>query len=76
MVLEKLKEIVKQVMPGANVDRVTMDAVLTTDLGIDSLSMMLLAITIEDTFGIRFESTVNFVTVGDICKYIEEHTKG
>ena len=56
MVFEKLKEIFGRVMPQCDPSTITMDSVLTTDLGVDSLNMMLLAITVEDEFKIRFSS--------------------
>ena len=56
MVFEKLKEIFGRVMPQCDPATITMDSVLATDLGVDSLNMMLLAITVEDEFKIRFSS--------------------
>lgn len=50
MVFEKLKDIFARVMPQCDPSTITMDSVLTTDLGVDSLNMMLLAITVEDEF--------------------------
>ena len=46
MVFEKLKEIFGRVMPQCDPATITMDSVLATDLGVDSLNMMLLAITV------------------------------
>ena len=47
MVFEKLKEIFGRVMPQCDPATIKMDSVLATDLGVDSLNMMLLAITVD-----------------------------
>ena len=52
-----------------------MDSVLATDLGVDSLNMMLLAITVEDEFKIRFNSDAKLETVKDIVDYVEAKAK-
>lgn len=75
MVYEKLLEIFTRVMPQVDVSRISRDSVLTTDIGVDSLNMMLLAITVEDEFGIQFDTTKELKTVGDICDFVETHMK-
>ncbi|MBQ1223995.1 MAG: acyl carrier protein, partial [Oscillospiraceae bacterium] len=47
---------------------------LVEDLGLDSLNMMLLAVSVEDEFGFRFDDMPVFETVGDISLYIEKKT--
>ncbi len=74
MVFDKLKEIFGRVMPQIDESDITMDSVLTTDLGVDSLNMMLLAISVEEEFNIEFDSASNLMTVKDICDYVEEQT--
>ncbi len=71
MVFEKLINIFKRVMPQVNVKDIEMGSVLTSDLGVDSLNMLLLAISVEEEFGIRFEADAKLETVKDICEYIE-----
>ncbi len=71
MVFDKLIAILQRVKPNVDSSSVTMDSRLITDLGIDSLSMMLLAISVEDEFGIEFGDDVNFTTVKEICDYVE-----
>ena len=73
MVFEKLKEIFGRVMPQCDPATITMDSVLATDLGVDSLNMMLLAITVE--FKIRFSSDAKLETVKDIVDYVEANVK-
>lgn len=74
MIFDKLVEIFERVMPQVNTADITMDSVLSTDLGVDSLNMMLLAISVEDVFNINFESNVKLETVKDICDYVASKT--
>ena len=71
-VFEELKEIMGISFPQLNIDSVTEESLLKNDLGLDSLGMMMIAIMIEEHFGIKFEGELNFKTVSDICRYIEE----
>ena len=73
-VFEKLKEIIGISFPDIDVNCVTENSSLKNDLGLDSLGMMMIAILIEDHFGIKFEGELNFKTVNDICRFIEEKT--
>ena len=70
--LEKLKEILTTVVPGVDMNEVTLETRLVEDLSFDSLSMMMMSLEIEEIFGFRFEEMVKFNTVGDVCKYLEE----
>ena len=69
--LEKLKTILKKVLPDMDVEGVTPETRLVDDLGFDSLAMMMMAMEIEDSFGFRFTELVKFETVGDVCGYLE-----
>ena len=73
MIFDKLIEILKRIMPQVDTSKITKESVLTTDVGIDSLNLMLLAITVEDGFNIHFDSTNELKTVGDICNFVETH---
>ena len=73
--IEQLKEILSKVLPEVDMSKVTADTRLRDDLGFDSLATMMLAIEIEDTFCFKFAEFVKFETVGDVCTYIENHTK-
>lgn len=66
-ILESLKEVIKVVRPTMDVESVGFDSRLREDLALDSLSMMLTAMAIENKFGIRFEPQHIFNTVGDVC---------
>lgn len=72
MVYDRLVDILLRVKPNIDKSQVNMDADLVMDLGIDSLSMMLLAISVEDEFNIRFDDNPNFKTVKEICDYVSE----
>jgi len=70
-VFEGLKEIIVTVKPAIDLSAVTYDSRLVTDLGIDSLSMLLLSLATEHQFNMRFEDgTPPFQTVGDVCDYV------
>ena len=68
--LEKLTEIIERVNPGIDVSTVTPETKLMEDLKLDSLSVMLLAMEIENAFGFQFTEPVQFVTVQDVCDYL------
>ena len=54
-------------------DAVTMEASITEDLGADSLDVVDLVMSIEESFDVEIpdEEVENIKTVGDIVKYIE-----
>ena len=71
--LERLKVIFKNVKPNIDVENITVDTRLLEDLGVDSLSLMLLAMYIEDEFKFQFDTITNrFKTVGDLVNYIDQ----
>ena len=70
--LDKLKEILSRVNREIDMNTVTEETRLVDDLALDSLSIMLFAMEIEAAFGFRFTEPVKFVTVGDVCKFLEE----
>ncbi len=69
--LEQLKTILAKVNREIDMDSVTEDTRLIEDLSLDSLAMMLFAMEIEAAFGFRFTEPVKFVTVGDVCRFLE-----
>ena len=73
--LEKLKELMKNINPDLNLDNVTLETKLVEDLHFDSLGMMMFAMAIEDEFGISFDEPMNFVTVKDVVDFIEAQGK-
>lgn len=69
--LDKLKDILSKVNPKIDMNEVTEDTRLMEDLALDSLSIMLFAMEIEAAFGFRFTEPVKFLTVGDVCRFLE-----
>ena len=55
-------------------DKITMEAALSSDLGVNSLELADLVYLCEEKFGIVIddEDLHNFNTVGDIVTYLEE----
>ena len=75
MTIDKLKTIFETVIPNVDTSKITMDTQLQQDLGITSLSMLLLALAIEKEFDFRFDTMQPFQTVGEVVNYIEKKTK-
>ena len=73
--LEKLKELMKNVDPELNLDNVTLDTKLVDDLHFDSLGIMMFAMAIEDEDGVTFDEPMNFATVKDVVDYLETNKK-
>ena len=69
--LTRLKEILGKVNAEIDMDSVTANTRLVDDLGLDSLAIMLFAMEIEAAFNFRFTEPVRFVTVGDVCEFLE-----
>ena len=70
-VFEGLKEVLAVIRPKTDLSKVTFDTELVRELGIDSLSMMLLALASEEKFQMRFpEGKPLPVTVGEVCDMI------
>lgn len=72
--LEQLKTLLGKVLPEVDMAQVTLETKLVEDLGFDSLALMMLSMEIEDAFEFRFTEFVQFETVGDVCRYLENHT--
>ncbi len=70
-ILAGLKEVMALVKPKLDLSEMTEQSNLVTDLGIDSLSMLLLSLGIENKFGFRFSTQKPFQTVGEVVDYIE-----
>ena len=72
--LERLKEVFKNVVSeDADVSTINEQTGLFTDLGMNSIAMLYMALAVEDEFGISFtnEDFTSFQTVGDVLKFIE-----
>ena len=73
MTFDRLMKIFKTVMPYARTEAITPESSLVLDLHIDSVTLLMLVLGIEDEFGIRFENMDDtaFQTVGDVMAYID-----
>lgn len=54
-ILEDLKEILQLIKPSLDLSTVNEDTQLISDIGLDSLTIMLLSLAIENKFKIKFE---------------------
>lgn len=72
MYLEKLKELLVDQLD-VDTDVITLDSVITDDLGADSLDVVDLVMTLEEEFDMEIpdEDVEGMKTVGDIVSYIE-----
>ena len=73
-ILEGLKEILHQIKPSMDLSPVNEDSQLVRDVGLDSLTILLLSLAVETKFGFKFEGTPKFTTAGEVVDYIASHT--
>lgn len=75
-IVESLKKIVNSIDPQLCVSEVVEDTRLIEDIGLNSLTYLMMGIYLEREFGITFDyqSAASFRTVSDICDYVEEHS--
>lgn len=71
-IFSNLQEIFLTVKPRLDVSKITLESSLVKDLGIDSLSMLLLSLATENKFGFQFDNQVKFNTVSDVIDYIDQ----
>ena len=73
MVFDKIKDIIVEQLD-VEEDAVTMEASIAEDLGADSLDVVDLVMSIEESFDVEIpdEEVENIKTVGDIVKFIED----
>ena len=71
--LEKLKDILTENI-GNNGIEITEDTVLISDLGLNSLDLVNLSVSVEDEFDIEIPDRAikDFKTVGDVIEFIEK----
>lgn len=68
--LEKVKQIITEMLPDTKIEDLSEDTRFQEDLGFDSLNMMMLSVKLEETFDFRFTSCVQFETLSDVCGYL------
>ena len=73
---EKLKDIMRLANPNSQID---LDAIveetnINTDLGMNSVDMLFIVISIEEFFNINFDNVKfgDLITVGDVINFIQE----
>lgn len=73
--MEKVKKIIAEQL-GVNESEITNESHFIDDLGADSLDTVELVMALEEEFGIEIpdEDAEKIQTVGDVAKYIEEHS--
>jgi acyl carrier protein len=70
-VLDGLKEVLTVLRPHTDLTNVNYGTELVRELGIDSLTMMLLSLAVEEKFKMRFPDGGPMpVTVGDVCENV------
>ena len=73
-ILAELKEILKLIKPSMDLSKVTEESQLVRDVGLDSLTILLLSLAVENKFGFKFDGNPKFTTVGEVIDYIESNT--
>ena len=71
-IFNSLKDILWQIRPSIDLTQVEEDSQLVRDLGLDSLTVMLLSLAIENKYGFRFEGAPQFSTVAEVIDQIEK----
>lgn len=69
-----LKDILAKIKPSTDLSHVSEDSQLVRDVGLDSLTILLLSLAVETQFGFKFEGTPKFTTVGEVIDYISANT--
>ena len=69
-ILGDLKEILQLIKPSLDLSTVNEDTQLISDIGLDSLTILLLSLAIENKYKIMFEGALKFDTVGNVIDYI------
>ncbi|MCR5644952.1 MAG: acyl carrier protein [Bacteroidales bacterium] len=64
----------KLIKPSADFSVIDMESQLVRDVGLDSLTILLLSLAVENKFQFKFEGTPKFNTVGEVIDYISTHT--
>jgi acyl carrier protein len=73
-IFDELKEILKLIKPSADFSKINEDSQLVRDVGLDSLTILLLSLAIENKFGFKFEGNPKFNTVGEVIEFISSNT--
>lgn len=67
---ERLMKLIQENLPDKDLSGAKPESRLIEDLGMDSIGMMMLSMSIEDEFGITFDAPVTFITVQDVLDFL------
>lgn len=70
---ERLLKLIQENLPDKDLSGAKKESRLIEDLGMDSIGMMMLSMSIEDEFGVTFDAPVTFKTVQDVLDYLEKN---
>ena len=73
-VFDELKEILKLIKPSSDFSAINDDSQLVRDVGLDSLTLLLMSLAVEEKFVFKFEGNPRFNTVGEVLDYICANT--
>ena len=73
-ILSELKEILKLIKPSMDLSKVNEESQLVRDVGLDSLTILLLSLAIENKCGFKFDGNPKFTTVGEVIDFIGLNT--
>ena len=74
-IFNELKDILTLIKPSADYSKIDEDSQLVRDVGLDSLTILLLSLANENKFGFKFEGNPKFTTVGEVINHIEANAK-
>ena len=74
VIFEEVKGILKQIKPSMDLSNVNEESQLVRDLGLDSLTILLLSLAIENKFAFKFEGNPKFMIVSEVLDDIGAHT--
>ena len=71
---EKIREMIAENL-NIDINTITEEASFKEDLGVDSLDLFEMVMSLEDTCGVEIptEDLETMVTVGDVAEYLEQH---
>lgn len=75
LIFDKLKDMLLTIKPKMDQSSITEDAHLINDLGMDSLSMLLIMLAIENEFGISISGNTKFNTVRQVIEFIRKESQ-
>lgn len=75
LIFDKLKDMLLTIKPKMDQSSITEDAHLINDLGMDSLSMLLIMLAMENEFGISISGNTNFDTVRQVIEFIRKESQ-